>query len=772
MNAGPIKSSAVLVGSDRPLAEPKLSPDGLTVTFSTATANGTALVGIALPEGAELDGFGPETVLTVDPPIAGAHPSGGGSYDWLPDSSGLIYVAKAGGLYEIDRLGSLGKLVVAAPSTSPSSSSTAQPAARLWSPTVSPDGQFVAFVIDDEATQSIGIALRNQRVASKIIIVAGASMDPSAGVVNRDFKAASEGSKTQAHNASHTEHPPTNTDNTANFRCDPAWGPNGLLSWHEWQDPHMPWDESRIVCTRITVDPNDVSKVTVGPIELTIGATQLSTSQPRFSSAGVLGWLDDRSGYRNVRIQSELTQNPAVHTPAEEEFEHAGPTWGPGNRSWCWSPSGDEVAFVRNEGGFARLCITNASSSSPSTANAASAIDDIQATQVQATQVPQAKPATEATQATPATPTADQESTPAKTAAERPAIPTAGLEATATVPAIGTSTVAAAPARVQPGVRDLARAVHIGVSWATTLEGVSRIAAVRTGGKTPTQLVVYDVASGDRTTVARGHVGAYDGFTIPEPEAVSWIATDGATVHGRIYRPENPSGPNGVTGPTPMIVSVHGGPTDQNMVAFNSRFVHWLGQGWSILVPDYRGSTGWGRKYTDAMRGRWGDLDVSDCADGTNHAITQGWADPARVVIMGGSAGGLTALHLLARFGELFAGGIVLYPVTDLDALDATTHRYEKHYNASLVGARTDLLYAERSPVSHVSLITKPLLILHGDADPVVGVDQSRAIAEQLTALGREVELVVYEGEGHGWRKPETRIDEINRIDSFLARFN
>ena len=177
------------------------------------------------------------------------------------------------------------------------------------------------------------------------------------------------------------------------------------------------------------------------------------------------------------------------------------------------------------------------------------------------------------------------------------------------------------------------------------------------------------------------------------------------------------------------------------------------------------------RPHARAMRGRWGDIDVTDCADGVRHAIALRWADPARIVMMGGSAGGLTTLHLLARFGDLFAGGIVLYPVTDLDALDATTHRYEKHYNASLVGTRTEALYAERSPITHVTLITAPLLILHGDADPVVGIDQSRAIAEQLTALGRDVELVIYEGEGHGWRKPETRIDEINRIDTFLARF-
>jgi acetyl esterase/lipase len=672
MKTGPIISTATLVGSDRPLAEPKLSPDGLCVTFSTTTANGTALIGITIPEGSDLGGFGPETILTVDPPIAGAHPSGGGSYDWLPDSSGLIYVAKSGGLYEIDRVGGLGRIVVAAPET-----------ARLWSPTVSPDGQLIAFVIDDEATQSIGVALRLSGLPGVVQVVAGVFSGASVRSLSID----------------------ESVEGAAGFRFDPAWGPDGLLTWHEWSDPHMPWDESRIVCTRITSEAGNELTVNVGPIEVVVGATELSPSQPRFSSTGALGWLDDRSGYRNLRVRSAL-YSPTVQTPADEQFEHGGPTWGPGIRSWCWSPAGREVAFVRNEGGFARLCTATVSE-------------------------PQLEGATNER--------AQESASPKET-----------------------------PGPETTPIRELARAVHIGVSWATTPGGVSRIAAVRSGGKTPTQLVVYDVASGARTTVARGPVGAYDGFTIPEPEVISWKATDGTTVHGRIYRPANATSSSG---PTPMIVSVHGGPTDQNTVTFNPRFVHWLGQGWSILVPDYRGSTGWGRDYTKAMRGRWGDIDVTDCADGVNHAIAQGWADPSRIVIMGGSAGGLTALHLLARFGDLFAGGIVLYPVTDLDALDATTHRYEKHYNATLVGTRTDALYADRSPITHVSRITKPLLILHGDADPVVTVDQSKAVADQLTGLGRDAQLVIYEGEGHGWRKPETRIDEINRIDTFLARF-
>ena len=172
------------------------------------------------------------------------------------------------------------------------------------------------------------------------------------------------------------------------------------------------------------------------------------------------------------------------------------------------------------------------------------------------------------------------------------------------------------------------------------------------------------------------------------------------------------------------------------------------------------------------MAGRWGDLDVTDCAAGMRAAAANGWADPRRMVPMGGSAGGFTVLNLLARHPDLCAAGIDLFGVTDLFDLDETTHRFEKHYLHSVVGRLPETAdrYRERSPVTVAERITSPLLILQGDADQVVPVAQSRAIAQRLTALGRPVELREYEGEGHGWLRPETVVDELERVESFLRR--
>jgi dipeptidyl aminopeptidase/acylaminoacyl peptidase len=139
---------------------------------------------------------------------------------------------------------------------------------------------------------------------------------------------------------------------------------------------------------------------------------------------------------------------------------------------------------------------------------------------------------------------------------------------------------------------------------------------------------------------------------------------------------------------------------------------------------------------------------------------------------MGGSAGGFTVLNLLAHHPDLCAAGVDLYGVADLFDLDETTHRFEAHYLHSIVGPLPEAAdrYRDRSPVTVAERITSPLLILQGEADEVVPVEQSRAIAARLVALGRTVELHTYPGEGHGWLRPETMIDELERIDSFLRR--
>jgi dipeptidyl aminopeptidase/acylaminoacyl peptidase len=313
-------------------------------------------------------------------------------------------------------------------------------------------------------------------------------------------------------------------------------------------------------------------------------------------------------------------------------------------------------------------------------------------------------------------------------------------------------------------VRELSRGVHGGLSWFG-----ERIVCIVSGARTPTQVVSIDPATGARTSLARGPVAGFEAARLMEPESVEWEAGGGVAVHGRLYRPAQP--PDGLAKP-PLLTWVHGGPTGQWPATFNPRIAFFVDRGWTVLVPDHRGSTGWGRAYAQSMRGAWGELDVEDTAAGMRAAADRGWCDPRRMVPIGGSAGGFTVLLLLARHPELCAAGVDLFGVTDLFELDETTHRFEAHYLHGIVGPLPQAAerYRDRSPVNVADHIEAPLLILHGSADKVVPLAQAQAIAERVRARGGVVELQVYDGEGHGWLLPETVVDELTRIEAFLRR--
>jgi dipeptidyl aminopeptidase/acylaminoacyl peptidase len=221
-----------------------------------------------------------------------------------------------------------------------------------------------------------------------------------------------------------------------------------------------------------------------------------------------------------------------------------------------------------------------------------------------------------------------------------------------------------------------------------------------------------------------------------------------------------------------MLVNVHGGPTSQALADWNPRVQYLVQRGWIVLQPNYRGSTGYGMTYRRALEGRWGERDAADVAAGIKHAVKEGWCDPRRVVLMGGSAGGLTILNVAALHGDLVAAVVALYPVTDLLELDATTHRFESGYNARLVGPLPDArdTYVANSATTHATKITAPALLLHGSEDHIVVPAQSAALEQTLQRAGTPVERHVYEGEGHGWRRSGTVVDELERIEAFLAR--
>jgi dipeptidyl aminopeptidase/acylaminoacyl peptidase len=412
----------------------------------------------------------------------------------------------------------------------------------------------------------------------------------------------------------------------ADFALDPAWSPSGTLAWHEWDVPDMPWTGSRIATTE------------------GVAADGVAAGQPRYSCDGRLGWVDDSSGWANVQ---PLTK---------EEHEHGRPAWGPGIRTWCWSPDGTEVAVCRNEDGFGRLVLL-------------------------------------------------------------------------------------------PSGRELGKGWHHGLSWVG-----DRLVAVRTGARTPTQVVAYDVATGDRRTLARGPVAGWDDLVEP---------TVGRTDDGVPYRLYSPAAGDA---PPPLLCWVHGGPNDQRLVAFNPRIAWWVARGWAVLDVDHRGSTGHGRAWERAIHHQWGIVDVADCAAAVRHVVAAGHADPDRVVATGASAGGFTALLLLEQHPELFRAGVALSAVTDLVDLALRSHRFERHSTLDLVGDHA--AHVERSPLTRADAITAPLLLLHGDADPVVPVEQARRLAARLDA----VELHEYEGEGHGWSRPANVVDELERTAAFLDR--
>jgi dipeptidyl aminopeptidase/acylaminoacyl peptidase len=552
---------------------------------------------------------GPERLVSTGPPPAAGRGLGGGCFDWAPAGNAVVYAGTDGAVWW-QPLG-------------------AGPCRRLaqhddrvaQAPVVSPDGSFVVYVVDQAEVWRTWIA---------------------------------EGT------------PPERLDDgSADFCFDPSVSPaSDEVAWVAWNVPDMPWDRGR--AQRRSVDASSPDRVVTSLTTPSVATVSTGAIQQwRWTPDGTPISVRDDTGWLNVW----LADAPLV----DEPWEHAGPSWGMGQRSYAVSPDSRRVAFTRNERGFGRLCVVEVA-------------------------------------------TGD--------------------------------------------VTQVARGVHGQLSWAGP-----RLAALRSGARTPTQVVVYDVGrpSADRwerRVLAVGPVAGWDDVELPEPELLE-VPLDDIVLHGRRY----------VAGRGRTICWIHGGPTDQWQVEFMPRLAYWWSQGWDILVPDPRGSTGHGRAYQQALRGGWGRLDVDDTAAVLRASHDRGWSSPEATVVMGGSSGGLTALGVLGRHQGLAAAGAVSYPVTDLADLADRSHRFEAHYTLSLVGGFDDTdRYRDHSPVSYAHLIDVPVLITHGDNDPVVPLDQSLALEARLRAAGADVELHVMEGEGHGYRHRQNKLAEYELVANFLAR--
>ena len=348
----------------------------------------------------------------------------------------------------------------------------------------------------------------------------------------------------------------------------------------------------------------------------------------------------------------------------------------------------------------------------------------------------------------------------------------------------------------------------LGNRWYQPLDD-GRLVAVRTDGRDAVVVISSDGSARPLTVPPDGHVsvddvagtrillsgssstsapglwvvdvdtGAVEAVAGGAPADPAWMPTasplvvDGAhgPVHAFAYPPAHPSAaaPEGEL--PPYVVLVHGGPTAHVTGATSSAIAFYTSRGIGVLDVNYGGSSGYGRAYRERMYGAWGVVDVDDVIAAARGLVEARLADPARIAIKGGSAGGWTVLSALVR-GGTFAAGISRYGVADLRMIVEHSHDFEAHYIEGLVGPLPEAedLYVERSPLTHADRIDVPVLLMQGGEDRVVPPAQSEAIRDALAARGVEHEYVLYPTEGHGFRAAETIVDALERELAFLGR--
>jgi dipeptidyl aminopeptidase/acylaminoacyl peptidase len=237
------------------------------------------------------------------------------------------------------------------------------------------------------------------------------------------------------------------------------------------------------------------------------------------------------------------------------------------------------------------------------------------------------------------------------------------------------------------------------------------------------------------------------------------------------YKPAHPehSAPNDEK--PPLIVLAHGGPTSAARSQLSLPIRYWTSRGFAVVDVNYRGSSGFGRKYRKKLDGNWGIADVQDCVCVAEYLVDRGDVDAARLIIRGGSAGGFTVLSALA-FHNTFTAGASMYGVADLEALANDTHKFESRYLDGLIGPWPESrdIYQARSPINHIEGFKAPMIVLQGSEDAIVPPNQSRMIVDALDERNIPVAYIEFEGEQHGFRQAKNIVTAIESELAFYGR--
>jgi len=267
----------------------------------------------------------------------------------------------------------------------------------------------------------------------------------------------------------------------------------------------------------------------------------------------------------------------------------------------------------------------------------------------------------------------------------------------------------------------------------------------------------YDIA--EKSFQALSEISAFPlpAGDISVAEAIQFESVNQRSCHGFYYKPRNSNFEAPENSRPPLIVISHGGPTAISDNSLDPAIQFWTNRGFAVVDVNYAGSSGFGKKYRDLLKGNWGLVDVEDCVAAARYLVDKKLADENALLIRGGSAGGYTTLCALT-FTDIFAAGMSRYGVADLESLAADSHKFEARYLDKIVGPypQAKAVYQQRSPINHTQKLNCPILLLQGSEDKVVPPNQAEQMVKALDQKSIAHAYLLFEGEGHGFRQAET----------------
>jgi len=297
------------------------------------------------------------------------------------------------------------------------------------------------------------------------------------------------------------------------------------------------------------------------------------------------------------------------------------------------------------------------------------------------------------------------------------------------------------------------------------------LTATLTTDTAPATLYLLDLKDGKTTKLFEVMPDSLRDRKMAAGESVRIPSFDGRSVPGYLYRPAG-------NGPLPAVIDVHGGPTAQSKRRFDPLRQYLVSKGYVVLVPNVRGSTGYGKSYTKLDNLDLGGGPLKDIVACKQFLVASAKVDPNRVVVLGGSYGGYMALAAAAFTPDEFAANVDYFGVSDLKSLVESFPPYwaaQATYIYRKFGDPKNPEHAsyqhDRSPLFFADRISRPLLVVQGDNDARVKKDQSDRIVQQLQARKVPVEYLVIPGEGHGFSKNENRLLAYQVTDRFLDRY-